>query len=60
MIKMIKKLIMIPATVTPISLLLPVRTGTGGRRNPFIVQLANQQICALRDLASLREIHQYA
>ena len=29
-----------PAMVTPIKLRLAVRTGTGGRRNPFIVLCA--------------------
>ena len=43
---------MIRPTITPISFRL--------RRNPFIVQFANQQICALRVFAPLREMHQYA
>ena len=52
-----RKIFFIRATVTPIELLLPVRTGTGGRRSrwlsgPLILLLTNQQ--AFEPLRSLR------
>ena len=56
-----RKIFLIRTAVTPVELLLPVRTGTGGRRSrwpsgPFIVLLTNQQaFTSLRFFTPLRE-----
>jgi len=46
-----RKLFLIHAAITPVELLLPVSTGTGGVRSPwlsgpFAVRFANQQLQA--------------